>query len=117
MGLGRRGRTALGVALGMLSIAVVRDAEALRWDVPGCEPPFVFYSSQHQTGTPPCCATVEGLCPGGGSCPPEGRCANEDVACVPASATPRPNVILMIADDLGSCHYGHAGECRSVQSG
>jgi hypothetical protein len=26
-------------------------------------------------------------------------------------------VVLMIADDQGECHYGHAVECRSTQTG
>ncbi len=34
-----------------------------------------------------------------------------------SQAPTRPNVILTISDDQGSCHYGTAGECRSVQSG
>jgi hypothetical protein len=80
-----------------------------------CEPPNVFYSSRHVSGVRPCCPTDDGVCPGGAACPPSGVCAG-GTACVPA-AVARPNVVLMISDDQGSCHYGSAGECRSSQTG
>ncbi len=37
--------------------------------------------------------------------------------CLPTAPRARPNVVLVIADDQGDCHYGTAGECRSVQTG
>ena len=36
--------------------------------------------------------------------------------CLP-QAVARPNVVLVISDDQGECHYGSAGECRSTQTG
>jgi len=83
----------------------------------GCEPPAVFYSSLHQPGRRPCCPAIEGLCPGGAACPPAGTCPADGSICVPGPIAPRPNVVLLLADDQGACHYGTAGECRSVQSG
>ena len=35
----------------------------------------------------------------------------------PRHASHAPNVALMIADDQGECHYGHAVEIRSTQTG
>ena len=84
---------------------------------PGCEPLATFYSSTHQPGTPPCCPTQPTVCPGGTVCPGNGRCPGTGTPCVASNAPSRPNVILTISDDQGSCHYGTAGECRSVQSG
>jgi hypothetical protein len=81
-----------------------------------CEMPNVFYSSRHRAGAQPCCATAVGLCAGGAACPPAGRCV-DGTACLPISPPPFPNVLLMIADDLGDCHFGHAGECRSARTG
>jgi hypothetical protein len=37
--------------------------------------------------------------------------------CLPVAPRTRPNVILIISDDQGECHYGTAGECRSAQTG
>jgi hypothetical protein len=82
----------------------------------GCEPPHVFYSNQHVVGRKPCCATIEGMCAGGLACPPSGVC-NDGKACVAGPVVARPNIILFISDDQGYCHYGNAGECRSVQTG
>lgn len=81
-----------------------------------CEPPHVFYSSQHVAGRSPCCPTVEGACAGGVACPGNGVCP-DGKACVPGPVADRPNVILFISDDQGACHYGNAGECRSAQTG
>ena len=81
-----------------------------------CELPGVFYSSRHRAGQPPCCASVIGMCGGGTACPPSGTCA-DGKSCVAAATPSFPNVVLMIPDDLGECHYGFAGECRSVQTG
>jgi hypothetical protein len=36
---------------------------------------------------------------------------------VSPQAVARPNVVLVISDDQGECHYGSAGECRSTQTG
>ncbi|HXJ34974.1 MAG TPA: sulfatase-like hydrolase/transferase [Candidatus Eisenbacteria bacterium] len=83
---------------------------------PFCEPPYLFYSSQHVAGRPPCCATIEGVCAGGAACPVNGQCA-DGKACVPGPVTDRPNIIFFISDDQGYCHYGNAGECRSAQTG
>ncbi len=83
----------------------------------GCEPPNVFYSSQHVPGRKPCCAAIEGLCPGGTACPVNGICPVENTACVAGPVADRPNVVLFISDDQGYCHYGDAGECRSTQTG
>jgi hypothetical protein len=83
----------------------------------GCEPPAVFYSPLHQAGRRPCCPVVEGFCPGGATCPQAGRCPDDGSICVPGPAAPRPNVMLVLSDDQGECHWGTAGECRSVQSG
>jgi hypothetical protein len=38
-------------------------------------------------------------------------------SCVPGPIATRPNVILLIADDQGECHWGTVGECRSTQTG
>ncbi|MGH7895833.1 MAG: sulfatase family protein [Candidatus Binatia bacterium] len=81
-----------------------------------CEPPSVLYSSRHQAGIPPCCATDDGACPGGDVCPPSGMCTVGGTPCAP-TATNRPNVVLVISDDQGACHYGNALECRSTQTG
>ena len=83
----------------------------------GCEPLSTFYSSSHQTGSPPCCSTQPDVCPGGTACPVGGRCPGTQTPCVAGAPPNRPNVILTISDDQGSCHYGTAGECRSVQTG
>ncbi|MGH7895625.1 MAG: sulfatase-like hydrolase/transferase [Candidatus Binatia bacterium] len=83
---------------------------------PGCEPPYVFYSSQHVPGRTPCCPTIEGACAGGAVCPVTGVCP-DGRACVPGPVVDRPNIIFFISDDQGSCHYGNAGECRSTQTG
>jgi hypothetical protein len=93
-------------------------AATLRWSrsLRACETPLVFYSSRHQPGRPPCCPSVEGICPGGDACPPDGVCPG-GTACVPAAITPRPNIVVLLADDQGACHYGTAGECRSVETG
>ena len=84
---------------------------------PTCEPPNVFYSSQHGAGRKPCCPSYEGICPGGAACPPSGICVSDGKPCVQGPATERPNVILFISDDQGACHYGDAEECRSTQTG
>ena len=81
-----------------------------------CELPSVFYSARHSAGAPPCCASVIGMCGGGTACPASGTCA-DGRACVASAPPAFPNVVLMIPDDLGECHYGFAGECRSVQTG
>ena len=83
----------------------------------GCEPPHVFYSSQHVADRKPCTATIEGVCAGGVACPVSGVCPTDSKPCVPGAVTDRPNVILFIADDQGYCHYGNAEECRSTQTG
>lgn len=57
-----------------------------------------------------------GLCAGGTACPASGACG-DGTACLPATPPTLPNVVLMIADDQGECHYGHAVECRSTQTG
>ncbi len=94
-------------------------AAKLHWSkrLRGCEPPSVFYSSNHQPGRTPCCPSIEGICPGGLACPASGVCTADASACVSEPITPRPNVVLLIADDQGDCHYGAAGECRSIQTG
>jgi sulfatase-like protein len=117
MGLLVRGRLALACLATALAATTAGALVPVFWENPVCEPPSVFYSAQHQTGAPACCATSPGTCPGGVACPAGGVCPGENIACVPTSPTTRPNVILMIADDQGSCHYGHAGECRSVLTG
>ena len=91
---------------------------ALRWDKdnPVCETNNVFYSSQH-ANLKPCCPVVPGLCAGGVACPVNGVCPGTGVTCQPGPAVDRPNFILMISDDQGSCHYGSAGECRSSLTG
>jgi sulfatase-like protein len=82
-----------------------------------CEPPYKFYSSAHTAGAAPCCATIEGLCPGGTACPSSGICLDANTACVPGPVVDRPNVILFVSDDQGACQYGMSEECRSPQSG
>jgi hypothetical protein len=81
-----------------------------------CEPPHVFYSNQHVGGRKPCCATIEGVCPGGVACPVSGVCSDGST-CVAGPVADRPNIILFIGDDQGACHYGYAEECRSTQTG
>jgi len=96
------------------------DADAgLKWHrrLGSCEPPARFYSKLHQPGKQPCCPLAVGLCPGGTTCPASGICPGDGVACQPGEASTRPNVLLMLSDDQGACHYGTDGECRSVQSG
>jgi hypothetical protein len=78
--------------------------------------PSVFYSGNHSVGVFPCCPSAIGMCPGGVACPPAGVCS-DGRACVPAATPDLPNVVLMIPDDLGECHYGSAGECRSNRTG
>lgn len=82
-----------------------------------CEPPSIFYSARHVAGAKPCCPTVPGACAGGVACAPDGRCPGTDVACDPAPPPNRPNVIMVLSDDQGSCHYGTAPECRSIGKG
>jgi hypothetical protein len=94
-------------------------AKKLQWSkrLGKCEPPAVFYSPNHRPGNLPCCPAVEGVCAGGAACPAGGICPADGKACEPDAITPRPNVVLLISDDQGSCDYGTAGECRSVQTG
>src|SRR5262245_48078204 len=90
-------RAALLVALVAWPGASLQAQDApLRWAkrLLGCEPPAVFYSAQHQPGRRPCCPIMEGVCPGGVSCPAAGVCPADGAACVPAPITPRPNVVL-----------------------
>lgn len=92
----------------------------VKWDkrLPrDCEPPAVFYSSQHKPGAKPCCATAVGMCAGGVACPVTGVCPGTGVACAPGEPAPRPNFVVGIADDLGACHFGTSPECRSPQTG
>ena len=81
-----------------------------------CEPPHVFYSNQHIAGRKPCCATIEGACPGGVACPISGVCPDNS-PCVAGPVADRPNVVLFIGDDQGACHFGYAEECRSTETG
>jgi arylsulfatase A-like enzyme len=115
------GSRPLGVLLlSLLSIALPGVAEAVRWGRGSgglCEPPSAFYGPAHQSGRAPCCATQPGVCPGGVACPAGGVCPSSGVRCLPAPARTRPNVVLVISDDQGDCHYGTAVECRSAQSG
>ena len=108
-----------GVAV-VLTIAFAAPAQAsLVWGMrreSACEPPSVFYSSRHATGVKPCCPSDDGVCPGGAPCPASGVCAAGGTTCVPTGVA-RPNIVLVISDDQGECHYGDAGECRSVQTG
>ncbi len=120
-----RSRTAavasiLALALATTLVAPIpAHARKLQWSrsLPKCEPPAVFYSSKHRAGSLPCCPAVEGVCAGGLACPASGVCAGDGKACAASPIVPRPNVVLFISDDQGSCDYGTAGECRSVQSG
>jgi len=111
------------IALALVAGAVAArptDADArLTWNrrLAGCEPPARFYSNLHQPGRRPCCPLAVGLCPGGETCPGSGVCPTDGVACQPGEARARPNVLLMLSDDQGACHYGTDGECRSVQTG
>lgn len=102
-----------------LTLTSEASAGRLKWSkrLKACEPPAVFYSPNHQPGRLPCCPAVEGICPGGGACPATGLCAPGGPACTPAPITPRPNVVMLLADDQGACHHGSAGECRSTQTG
>jgi Sulfatase len=106
--------------LSLLLAAAPRPASAVRWGKlasPTCEPPNPFYTSAHQNGRTPCCPTQPGVCPGGVACPASGVCPVSNARCLPVAARTRPNVILIISDDQGECHYGTAGECRSAQTG
>ena len=105
----------LALLLALIATAVApipAQAKKLQWSprLGKCEPPSVFYSSNHQSGTPPCCPVVEGMCAGGAACPAGGVCPGDGKACAPTAITPRPNVILFISDDQGYCDYGSAGE-------
>ncbi len=86
-------------------------------DILGCEPPSIFYSNRHIPGRPPCCATIPGRCEGLESCPETGICPGSGRQCVPEPGPTRPNILLFIADDVGACHYGFNGECRSAETG
>jgi hypothetical protein len=81
----------------------------------GCEATSVFYSSSHRAGARPCCASVIGMCPGGTACPPSGVCV-DGASCVAIPPLTLTNVVLMISDDQGECHYGSAGECPGIAS-
>jgi hypothetical protein len=112
---------ALVLVLAVVSIAPVADAKvpviwARKRHLAGCEPPHVFYSSQHVAGAKPCCATLEGACAGGSACPVSGVCP-DTTPCVAGPVADRPNMILFISDDQGYCFYGDEPECRSTQSG
>jgi Sulfatase len=109
----------LAIVAGLLSPLDASAAKQLNWSkrLRGCEPPAVFYSSNHRPGRTPCCPVVEGVCAGGGACPASGMCTPGGPACLPGPVVSRPNVVLLIADDQGECHWGTAGECRSVQTG
>jgi hypothetical protein len=56
------------------------------------------------------------MCAGGRRVSASGVCT-DGKACVAGPVVDRPNIILFISDDQGYCHYGNAGECRSVQTG
>jgi hypothetical protein len=101
----------------LLGPAAARAAK-LQWAkrLGSCEPPAVFYSANHRSGSGPCCPVVENMCAGGTACPVGGVCG-DGKACEPPPIANRPNVVLYISDDQGYCDYGTAGECRSVQSG
>lgn len=110
------------VVLLTLAIVFVMHDEAaarFRWhsSLLGCEPPAVFYSSAHRPGARPCCPLADGMCDGGTACPATGLCPGTGLACTPPRATPRPNIVVMISDDHGSCQYGSAVECRSAVRG
>ncbi len=104
---------------GIFGSALEARAGKLKWAnrLKYCEPPSVFYTANHTPGRRPCCPLVEGACAGGVACPPGGICPGDGKACVPGPIASRPNVMMILADDQGSCHYGTAGECRSAQSG
>src|SRR4029453_6745292 len=115
-----RSRSLAVLLFPMLALVAPREAGAVLWGVNAgglCEPPSVFYGPTHRPGGRPCCATQVGVCPGGATCPPNGLCPGTQVRCTPQAARARPNVLLMISDDQGGCHYGTAGECRSAQTG
>ncbi|HKA31376.1 MAG TPA: sulfatase-like hydrolase/transferase, partial [Candidatus Binatia bacterium] len=115
-----RARSIVLLLLSLLLAAAPRPASAVRWGKlasPTCEPPNPFYTSAHQNGRTPCCPTQPGVCPGGVACPASGVCQVSNARCLPVAARTRPNVILIISDDQGECHYGTAGECRSAQTG
>ena len=109
----------LSVAL-LIAIAVPVEAKRSAFRISKrlkvCEMPNVFYSSAHVAGQTPCCPVAIGMCGGGTACPGSGICS-DGKACLAAPPSNLPNFVLMIPDDLGDCHYGHAGECRSVQTG
>jgi hypothetical protein len=117
----RRSWAAAVVVVSFVLVAPPADAKipiiwARKRQLATCEPPALFYSNKHLAGRKPCCATIEGLCPGGVACPVSGSCS-DGKPCVAGPVADRPNVILFISDDQGYCHYGDAGECRSVQTG
>jgi hypothetical protein len=95
-------------------------AHALNWTLQdagvGCEPPEIFYSSAHDPSiTTPCCPRNPERCPGGVSCV-AGFCAApyESVACSAPTGTDAPNILFVLNDDQGYCHYGFMGPaCRS----
>jgi hypothetical protein len=101
-------------------VAVPASVQAVQWGqspLSLCEPPSQFYGQAHQAGRVPCCPTQPGICPGGAACPASGVCPVSGARCIPPAARVRPNIVLLISDDQGDCHYGTENECRSVQSG
>src|SRR5262249_19889505 len=112
----------LALLLALIATAVApipAQAKKLKWSprLGKCEPPSVFYSSNHSAGNAPCCPVVEGMCAGGAACPGNGVCPSDGKRCAPTAIAPRPNVVFFISDDQGYCDYGSAGECRSVETG
>jgi hypothetical protein len=107
-----RGRRSL-FALGLMLAA--RSALAFEWglaDSPGgCEPPEVFYSAAHDPAvTAPCCPQTPERCPAGVACS-GGFCAAPygSIPCTAPSGADVPNIIVVLNDDQGWCHYGFMG--------
>jgi hypothetical protein len=64
----------LALLLALIATAVApipAQAKKLKWAprLGKCEPPTVFYSSNHRSGNAPCCPVVEGMCAGGAALP------------------------------------------------
>lgn len=91
-------------------------AAGFDWALDACEPPQVFYSSAHDPAvTTPCCPRNPERCPGGVACV-AGTCEApyDAVPCAAPAGIDAPNIVVVLNDDQGWCHWGFMGPgCRT----